>query len=159
MRSGQGRLRRRGVIAAGVVVPLLTGILTGCDASGGVVVGPLETSVSATFSNLWVLTQVEQGNPRPAPAGLATRTACQKGTPATPQAGAGNDWVCDITFLVAGPSTPVTAIYTLDVQTDGCYAADGDGPASVNGAQTITGPGYRALVNPLKVFDGCLDVT
>jgi hypothetical protein len=64
-----------------------------------------------------------------------------------------------VTYLVAGPSTPVIARYNVNVQTDGCYAADGDGPASVNGSRTITGPHYRQLVNPLWLIDSCFDVT
>jgi hypothetical protein len=53
----------------------------------------------------------------------------------------------------------VIAKYNVDVQTDGCYAADGDGPASVNGSPTVTGPGYRQLINPLALIDGCFDTT
>ena len=120
---------------------------------------PLEKSIAQTFTNLYVLQQVEQGDPRPAVPALHTSAQCQKGTPATTQQGAGNDWVCLVTYLVDGPGTPVTATYNVDVQTDGCYAADGDGPASLNGSRTITGPGYRQLPNPLWLIDGCFDVT
>ena len=60
---------------------------------------------------------------------------------------------------MAGPGYPVIAKYNVDVQTDGCYAADGDGPASVNGSPTITGPHYQQLVNPLSLIDGCFDTT
>jgi ABC-2 type transport system permease protein len=106
-----------------------------------------------------VLQQAEQGNPRPAPQSLDSRASCQKGTPATAQHGAGNDWLCEITYLVAGPATPVIARYNVNVQTDGCYAADGDGPASVNGSRLITGPHYQQLTNPLWLMDGCFDIT
>lgn len=106
-----------------------------------------------------MLQQVESGNPRPAVASLHSRASCQRGgTPATPQNGSGN-WLCLITYQVAGPGYPVVAKYKVDVQTDGCYAADGDGPASVNGSPTITGPHYEQLVNPLSLIDGCFDFT
>jgi hypothetical protein len=141
----------------GAVVAFLL-LISGCG-STGVDAAPLQASIGRTFTNLYLLQQAEQGNPRPSPGSLATRAACQKGTPADTQSGAGNDWLCEITYLVAGPSTPVTARYNVNVQTDGCFAADGDGPASVNGSRTITGPHYRQIINPLWLIDGCFDVT
>jgi ABC-2 type transport system permease protein len=132
--------------------------LSGCSTSTGVTAGPLQNSISTTFAHLYVLQQVDQGNPRPVARRLAARAACTKGTPAEAQSGAGADWVCDVTYYVAGPATPVTAIYDVNVQTDGCYAADGDGPASVNGSRTVTGPGFQPVLNPLWLIDGCFDV-
>lgn len=143
--------------AAAAAAGLVTA-LTGCGPNP-VTPPPLERSMARTFSNLYVLQQVEQGDPRPSVPALHTTASCQKGTPATTQQGAGNDWVCLVTYLVDGPGTPVTATYNVDVQTDGCYAADGDGPVSLNGSRTNTGPGYRQLPNPLWLIDGCFDVT
>jgi hypothetical protein len=135
-----------------------TSLLAGCG-STGLTAAPLQTSISRTFGNLYVLQQVEEGNPRPSLRSLHSRASCQRGsTPATPQDGSG-DWVCLITYEVAGPGYPVVAKYKVDVQTDGCYAADGDGPASVNGSPTITGPHYEQLVNPLSLIDGCFNFT
>ncbi len=151
----RGRRRLTALVAAGAVFPLL---VAGCG-STGVTAGSLQASIGRTFANLYVLQQVDEGNPLPVASRLDSRASCQKGTPATPQAGAGNDWLCEITYLVAGPATPVIARYNLDVQSDGCYAADGDGPASVNGSRTITGPHYEQVTNPLWLIDGCFDVT
>lgn len=150
-----GRLRLVALAAGSVAFPLLA---SGCG-STGLTASSLQSSISHTFANLYVLQQVEQGNPRPSVRSLATHAACQKGTPADVQSGAGNDWSCQITFLVAGPATPVTALYNVNLQTDGCYAADGDGPASVNASRTITGPRYQPVNNPLWLIDGCFDVT
>lgn len=119
----------------------------------------MQAAIGQTFANLYVLQQVEQGNPRPVASRLDSRATCQKGSPATSQNGAGDDWLCQITFLVDGPATPVIARYNVNVQTDGCYAADGDGPASVNGSRTITGPRAEQLTNPLWLIDGCFDIT
>lgn len=130
--------------------------MSGCGPAGLAAPG-LETAIAGTFANLYVLQQVEQGHPAPPRAGVQPRASCQKGTPADVQAGAGNDWVCRITFLVDGPATPVTALYNVTLQPDGCYSADGDGPASVNGSRTVAGADGRPRVNPLWLVDGCTD--
>lgn len=131
-------------------------LLSACG-SGGVTAPRLEASLSGSFSNLYRLQQQEQGDPVPAPGELATRASCQRGTQADRQQGAGNDWLCQVTFLVAGPATPVNATYSVDVKTDGCYAAEGDGPTSLNGNRTIqSATGSR--VNPLRLVQGCFDV-
>ena len=151
-----GRIPRRAALAA-ALVPVVAFVVSGCG-STGITATPLETSISATFANLYVLQQAEQGNPRPSVRGLHSHTGCQKGTPATPQTGSGN-WLCYITYYPSGPAYPVIAKYKVDVQTDGCYAADGDGPASVNGSPTITGPHYQQVSNPLALIDGCFDIS
>ncbi len=136
----------------------LTLAVSGCG-STGLSAGPLQASLASTFTNLYVLQQVEQGNPRPSARSLDGQASCQKsGTPDISQNGSGV-WLCEITYLVAGPGYPVIAKYNVDVQTDGCYAADGDGPASVNGSPTINGPHYKQVINPLSLIDGCFDTT
>jgi ABC-2 type transport system permease protein len=152
----KGLSRRRAPLAVLTLFPLLS-LISGCG-STGISAGPLQASISRTFGNLYVLQQAEQGNPRPSAGSLRTRASCQKGTSGTPQNGSGN-WLCEITYLVAGPGYPVIAKYKVDVQTDGCYAADGDGPASVNGSPTITGPHYEQIINPLSLIDGCFEIT
>jgi hypothetical protein len=141
-----------------LIIGAAAGVGLSACGSTGITPNRLQQSISRTFANLYVLQQTEQGNPKPSVASLATRASCTKGTPDSAQSGAGDDWVCDVTYLVAGPATPVTAIYNVNVQTDGCYAADGDGPASVNGSRTITGPGYRQVLNPLWLIDGCFNL-
>lgn len=147
----------RAALVAGAAAPLLALAVSGCG-STGISATPLETSISSTFANLYVLQQAEEGNPRPSLGSLHSHTGCQKGTPATPQTGSGN-WLCYITYYPSGPEYPVIAKYKVDVQTDGCYAADGDGPASVNGSPTITGLHYVQIINPLSLVDGCFDIT
>ncbi|HEV2373557.1 MAG TPA: hypothetical protein VGS19_15460 [Streptosporangiaceae bacterium] len=150
------RSLRAAAVAAGACA--MVGLtVSGCGPTG-LAAGPLQTSISTAFANLYVLQQVEQGNPRPSVLSLHAHTSCQKGTPATPQDGSGV-WTCLVTYYVAGPAYPVVAKYIVDVQTDGCYAADGDGPASVNGQQTVTGPHYEQVTNPLRLIDGCFDTT
>ncbi len=149
---------RRRAASTAVALPLLALVISGCG-STGLDAGRLQASISRTFANLYVLQQAEQGNPHPSAASLHSRASCQKGgTPTVPQDGSGV-WLCEITYLVAGPGYPVIAKYNVDVQTDGCYAADGEGPASVNGSPTITGPHYQQIINPLALIDGCFDTT
>ena len=110
----------------------------------GDVVGPLQ--------------QREVGNPPPRLSDLSPTAQCLKGTPAQTQRGSGNDWMCYVVYLAAGPGTRVTATYLVTMQPAGCYAADGDGPTTLNGRPTITGPGYRQIPNPLYLINGCFDV-
>jgi ABC-2 type transport system permease protein len=148
--------RVRMALIAGGVASLLALSVSGCG-STGITAAPLQTSMSSTFANLYIIQQVEQGNPRPTLRALHSHTGCLKGTPATLQSGSGN-WLCYVTYYPSGPQYPVIAKYKVDVQTDGCYAADGDGPASVNGSPTITGPHYVPLINPLSLIDGCFNI-
>jgi hypothetical protein len=150
--------RRAGLAAVGCAAALICIGTSGCGSSG-LNPGPLQTSIAPAFARLYVLQQVEEGNPHPSAGRLDARASCQKGgTVDVPQNGPGI-WLCEITYLVAGPGYPVIAKYNVDVQTDGCYAADGDGPASVNGSLTITGPGYQQVVNPLSKIVACFDTT
>ena len=144
--------------AAGALALLALG-LCGCGASTGLTAPRLQESLGRTFANLYVLQQTAQGDPAPSAGSLKATASCQKGgTLDVPQDGSGV-WLCQVTYLVAGPGYPVIAKYNVDVQTDGCYAADGDGPASVNGSPTITGAQGKQVINPLALIDGCFDTT
>lgn len=156
-RTAVVRRLRLPLLAAVAAVAALSA--TGCGGSANLTPDRLQASLGATFANLYVLQQSYMGNPPVRAASLDSKASCQKGgTVDVPQEGSGA-WLCEITYLPAGPQYPVIAKYNVDVQTDGCYAADGDGPASVNGSPTVTGPGYRQLINPLALIDGCFDTT
>jgi hypothetical protein len=145
----------------------LSGLLSGC-ASSEVTAARLDQSISRTFANLYLLQQSEQGSPSLTRASLGSSAVCTKGATGSPQRGAGNDWVCDITYYVYQVGKFVTVIYNVNAQTDGCYAADPEGPASVttplgqenvgDDSRTITGAGGRLVLNPLWLIDGCLDI-
>jgi hypothetical protein len=158
VRLMRGRRLRAGLPAAAVAAALALSA-TGCSSSTNLTPGRLQAALGGTFANLYVLQQSEMGNPPVTAASLNSRASCQKGGTLTVAQEGSGVWLCEITYLVAGPGYPVIAKYNVDVQTDGCYAADGDGPASVNGSPTITGPGYRQLINPLSLIDGCFDTT
>ena len=149
-------MRRRFLVLA-CVLTAMTLSITGCG-SATITAGRIEASIGPTFGRLYVQEQVVQGDPRPALAAVHPHARCVKGTPDNVQRGAGSDWVCFVTYTADGPGTDVVATYNVNVQTDGCYAADGDGPTSLNGSRTITGAGYRQVLNPLWLIDGCFDV-
>jgi hypothetical protein len=90
---------------------------------------------------------------------MPSKAACTKGGPSTANRGAGNDWVCALTWFHTGPDIPETAPYQLHVQTNGCYTADGDGPTDLNGQQMIVAADGATVTNPLWEFDGCFDTT
>ena len=90
-------------------------------------------------------------------AGLRTTAACTKSDGRAAQEGAGNDWRCVVTWHLPGVAVPGTAIYQLDIGSDGRFVADGDGPKEVNGyflVRTSTGD----APNPLWQFDGNVEL-
>ncbi len=175
MMPGRAAVRLLALTALGLVG---SAVVSGCSPTDVTAVR-LEGSIAQSFSNLYVLQQVEKGNPRPDLRSMDTYATCQKGLPLTPQNGAGNDWVCNITYLVASPSTTATATYNVTVRTDGCYAADDDGPplaavlegnptpaqiaafvyTSENSSRTVLGVDGQSIYNPIWLIDGCFDVT
>lgn len=145
------RARVLAVVAAGGV------LLAGCQ-DGAITGARIEASVGATFANLWDLQQTEQGHPHPPVPELESTAGCHRGDPSEPAVGAAADWVCSVSWLVDGPGTPATALYTLSVMTNGCYSAEGDGPTSLNGSPTVATP-TGTTTNPLYHFNGCFDTT
>lgn len=139
-------------------VVLLATTLAGC-ADGAITAGRLQSSVGPTFANLWTLQQQRQGHTHPPVAALRSEAACHRSDPAEPAVGAAADWVCAVTWLVDGPGTPARALYNVNVMTDGCYSADGDGPSSLNGSATLTTATGAPAVNPLFKFNSCFDTT
>jgi ABC-2 type transport system permease protein len=88
---------------------------------------------------------------------LRTSASCVKGGSLVAQAGPGNDWRCVVTWRLPGSAAVGSAIYQLDVNPDGHYVADGDGPQEVNGffqVRTATG----VTPNPLWQFDSSVDL-
>ena len=140
-----------------VLLAAMAWSIAGCG-STAITAGKLEASIGPTFARLYAQEQVTLGDSQPALAAVNPRAHCLKGTPAEVQHGAGSDWVCYVTYTADGAGTDVVATYNVNMQTNGCYAADGDGPTSLNGSRTITGAGYRQVLNPLWLINGCFDV-
>ena len=134
-------------------------IVAGCG-STGISARAIGASISRTFANLYILQQGELGSPSPtrAPSAVAS---CRKGNlQSQMQSGPGTDWRYGITFAPTGTNTLITAWYDLNVQANGCYATDEDGPDWLNGQSTISGPRFPAGTNnPLYLIDGCFELT
>ncbi|HJP72877.1 MAG TPA: ABC transporter permease [Pseudonocardiaceae bacterium] len=117
----------------------------------------LQRSVATAFAHLYRLQASEMHRPDVPESALGAAAACTKGTGQAAQEGPGNDWRCAIAWHLPGVATAQSAIYELDVTTDGRYAADGDGPMQVNGyfmVHTATGD----EPNPLWQFDGNVEL-
>lgn len=152
-------------IAAGVIAAATAGGLAGCGQSP-ITGARVAAAVRPTFANLYLLQQTQRGHPTTR-AAMHTRVTCARGAgasgagtsgPSTGR-GAGDDWACTIIFQVRGPQIPEAATYALHVRTDGCYTADGDGPADLNGAPTLVDTTGDTVINPLWQFDGCFDTS
>jgi hypothetical protein len=150
-------LRIRRVLIAAVVAALAV-VVSGCG-TAGITRPRLEASVARTFANLYAAQRYQLGYPKLSGDTIPSKAGCDKGGPSTPDEGSGNTWVCTIVWENAGPGTQATAVYSLNVQTNGCYSADGDGPPAINGQQLITSFDGTTYVNPLWEFDGCFDTT
>ena len=84
--------------------------------------------------------------------------AFRKGEGLVAQEGPGNDWRCTVYWHLPGAGAATgAAIYQLDVNPNGRYVADGDGPQEVNG-YFILHTSAGDAPNPLWQFDGLIDL-
>ena len=137
--------------SAGLVATVLGGTGTGVDKD------KLQASLATSFSHLYVLQTRELNRPPVTEGQLKATAECDKGGDRVEDTGPGNNWRCVVTWTVPGASGVGNATYQLDVQPDGRYIADGDGPKEVNGYFLLrTGTGDAP--NPLWQFDGLVDL-
>jgi ABC-2 type transport system permease protein len=148
-----GILPMLGVFAASI------GVIAASSGAGssGIDQNKLQQSVSTVFAHLYVLQESELHRPPLTEAQLQTSASCVKSEGLTAQEGPGNDWRCTVSWHVPGVTLTGQAIYQLDVNPNGRYIADGDGPQEVNGFFLIdTADGN--VPNPLWQFDGIVDL-
>jgi ABC-2 type transport system permease protein len=152
-------------VLVGAVLPLAAlfavtvGLIAGAtSASGsGIDSTKLDRSLGTAFAHLYRMQTGELHRPDVTEAQLRTSASCDKGGPLVEDLGPGNDWRCVVTWRLPGSAAIGSAIYQLDVNPDGRYVADGDGPQEVNGffqVHTSTGD----VPNPLWQFDGAIDL-
>ncbi|MER5391856.1 ABC transporter permease [Saccharopolyspora sp. NPDC002686] len=148
-----GLLPLVGVLAAtaAVVTPA-----TGATGSG-IKQEKVQNSVATAFAHLYRLQTRQLNRPDVTEAQLMTTAACTKGGGQIAPEGPGNDWRCVVSWHLPGVEATGSAIYQLDVATDGRFVADGDGPKEVNGYFLVRTPTGDAP-NPLWQFDGNVEL-
>ena len=123
----------------------------------GIEQGKLQRSLATVFAHLYRLQTQQLHRPDVTEAQLRTVANCVKGDGLVANSGPGNGWRCVVTWHLPGVDAVGTATYQLDVNADGRYAADGDGPKEVNGYFVVRTPTGDAP-NPLWQFDGIVDL-
>ncbi|MEU7428187.1 ABC transporter permease [Streptomyces sp. NPDC040750] len=117
----------------------------------------IQRSVATAFAHLYRLQTRQLHRPAVTEAKLRATAACTKSDGQGVQEGAGNDWRCVVTWHLPDVAVAGTAVYQLDVASDGRFVADGDGPKEVNGYFLVRTP-TRDAPNPLWQFDGNVEL-
>jgi ABC-2 type transport system permease protein len=139
-------------LSAGVVAAATGATGSGIDA------GTLQRSLATSFAHLYRVQSQELNHSNVTEAQLRTTASCSKGQGLVAQDGAGNDWRCYVYWHLPDVKDATgQAIYQLDVNPNGRYVADGDGPNEVNGYFVVHAP-YGDAPNPLWQFDGLVDL-
>jgi len=158
--EGSGRRALvRAVLPLAALLAVTVGVIAGATSASGSGIGKakLDRSLATAFGHLYRIQTGELHRPDVTEAQLQTSASCDKDGSLVEQVGAGNDWRCVVTWRLPGATAVGSAIYHLDVNPDGRYVADGDGPQEVNGffeVHTATGD----APNPLWQFDGAVDL-
>ncbi|MDX3242444.1 ABC transporter permease [Streptomyces sp. ME18-1-4] len=117
----------------------------------------VQRSVATAFAHLYRMQTEQLHRPAVTEAELRATAACTKSDGRTAQEGAGNDWRCVVTWHLPGVSVTGSAVYQLDITSDGRFVADGDGPKEVNGYFLVRTSAGDAP-NPLWQFDGNVEL-
>jgi ABC-2 type transport system permease protein len=153
------RVLGRAALPLAALFAVVVGVIAGAtSASGSGIDEPkLNRSLATAFAHLYRMQTGELHRPDITEGQLRTSASCDKGGSLVEDVGPGNDWRCVVTWHLPGATATGSAIYQLDVNPDGRYVADGDGPQDVNGffqVHTSTGD----APNPLWQFDGSVDL-
>jgi ABC-2 type transport system permease protein len=123
----------------------------------GVEQDKVQRSLATAFAHLYRLQSSQLYHMNVTESQLRVTTTCNKGGGMVAPDGPGNDWRCYVYWHLPGVGATGTAIYQLDVNPNGRYVADGDGPKEVNGYFLMHTP-YGDAPNPLWQFDGTVDL-
>lgn len=123
----------------------------------GISQAKVQQSVATAFAHLYRMQTDQLHRPAVTEAQLGVTAACDRSEGRVTAEGPGNDWRCVVTWHLPGAAAPGTAVYQLDVTSDGRIEADGDGPKEVNGYFLVRTPTGDAP-NPLWQFDGNVEL-
>ncbi|MFF7950746.1 ABC transporter permease [Streptomyces griseorubiginosus] len=146
-----------GLLPLAGLLALSVAVIAVAVPADGIQQAKVQRSLATAFAHLYRLQTDQLHRPAVTEAQLRASAACTKSDGQAAQEGPGNDWRCVVTWHLPGTAVAGTAIYQLDVGSDGRYVADGDGPKEVNGyflVRTETGD----APNPLWQFDGNVDL-
>ncbi|MGW3655907.1 ABC transporter permease [Streptomyces sp. NPDC005151] len=154
----------RRAVTAGVLPLVGLGVLTVAvvavatpSMGSGIEQDKVQRSVATAFAHLYRIQTKQLNRPDVTEAQLRATAACNKGAGQVAAHGPGNDWRCVVTWHLPGVAAAGTAIYQLDVASDGRFVADGDGPKEVNGYFLVRTPTGDAP-NPLWQFDSNVEL-
>jgi ABC-2 type transport system permease protein len=154
---------RRAVTAGALPLAALIGVAVAIIAASTPALGSgidqdkVQSSLATEFAHLYRLQTGQLHRPDVAEELLAVTAACTKGGGLVAAEGPGNDWRCVVSWHLPGLDATGSAIYQLDVTSDGRYVADGDGPKEVNGYFQVRTP-TGDQPNPLWQFDGDVEL-
>jgi ABC-2 type transport system permease protein len=148
-----------GLVPLAALLAATFGIVAAATPSTGSGIGQdkVQRSVATAFAHLYRMQTRELNRPAVTEAQLRVTAACDRSDGQVDAEGSGNDWRCVVTWHLPGVAVAGTAIYQLDVTSDGRYVADGDGPKEVNGYFLVRASTGDAP-NPLWQFDGNVDL-
>jgi ABC-2 type transport system permease protein len=143
---------------AGLVALAFATVAVATPSTGsGISQAKVQQSVATVFAHLYRLQTEQLHRPAVTEAQLQVTAACDRSDGQVDPVGPGNDWRCVVTWHLPGTAAPGTAVYQLDVASDGRLTADGDGPKEVNGYFLVHTPTGDAP-NPLWQFDGQVEL-
>ena len=148
-----------GVLPLAGVFVLSAAIVAGATGAtgSGIELGKVQRSLATGFAHLYRLQSSELYHKNVTEAQLRAAASCTKGGGLVAPEGPG-DWRCTVYWHLPGAGSATgAAIYQLDVNPNGRYVADGDGPQEVNGYFMLHTPTGDAP-NPLWQFDGQIDL-
>jgi ABC-2 type transport system permease protein len=161
--ANDGSVRRVitfGVLPLAGVLAVSAGVLAGATGATGSGIGQdkVQQSLATEFAHLYRLQSGELYHLNVTEAQLRVSASCTKGGATSTSGGPGNDWRCTVSWHLPGVNDATgQAIYQLDVNPNGRYVADGDGPQEVNGYFMLHTSAGDAP-NPLWQFDGLVDL-
>ncbi|MFD9393484.1 ABC transporter permease [Streptomyces sp. NPDC060000] len=117
----------------------------------------VQRSLATAFAHLYRLQTEQLHRPAVTEAQLRATAACTKSAGRGAQEGPGNDWRCVVTWRLPGVPVAGTAVYQLDIGSDGRFVADGDGPKEVNGYFLVR-TSTEDAPNPLWQIDGSVEL-
>ncbi|GAQ50402.1 ABC transporter permease [Streptomyces acidiscabies] len=154
---------RRALTLGLLPLAALTAVTVGAVAAAtpatgsGIEQSKVQRSLATAFAHLYRLQTEQLHRPAVTEAQVRASAACTKSDGRGAQEGAGNDWRCVVSWHLPGVPVTGTAVYQLDIGSDGRYVADGDGPKEVNGYFLLRTPTGDAP-NPLWQFDGNVEL-